>query len=113
MSIITRLNITNNLTVNFLKIKPTLTDINFLYKMLGYNIPMYKHFEDEDEYLLCVSAYVDVRTLCKKNNYEIKTVQTKVIDNRKYNNNYMPYQTVYNKNIIYNLERLNLNYEKI
>lgn len=112
MSLIRTLNITNKLSVNFFKVTSNI-DINNLYKLLGVNIPKYRYLSNEDEYLLCLSAYVDIRSICKNNNYEIKTIQKTVINKHKYNNNYTPYQTVYNKNIVFNLEKLNLISENI
>jgi hypothetical protein len=114
MNLIRTFNITNNLTVNFFTVKKSNNiNINNLYNLLGFNIPKYNHLFNEDEYLLCISSYVDIRSICKNNNYEIKTIQTKVINKHKYNNNYTPYQTVYNKNIVFDLEKLNLIYENI
>jgi hypothetical protein len=81
-------------------------NIYTLYNLFGANIPKYNYYAPQ--YLLCVNSLVNVKDICKKNNYEITALKTQVIDKNRYNNNYTPYQTYFNKNIVYTLEKLNI-----
>ena len=69
--------------------------INSIYKEFGENIPKYFKYEDDKyiKYLFCVDKYIDVETICKKNNFTINNLYEMEIDYENYNNEYTIYPT--------------------
>lgn len=108
MSLLRNIYIKSHITVNFFMVYANDNSINIykLYSLLGFNIPKYNYYAPQ--YLLCVNSFVDVKDICRNNNYEITAIKTQVIDKNRYNNSYTPYQTYFNKNIVYTLEKLNM-----
>ena len=108
MSPLRNLCIKKYLNVNFFMIyaNDKSIDIYKLYNLLGVNIPKYNYYAPQ--YLLCVNSFVNVKDICRNNNYEITAIKTHVIDKNRYNNSYTHYQTYFNKNIVYTLEKLNM-----
>ena len=67
-----------------------------MYKELGNNIPKCLEYEGSMglSFTFCVDAKVDIKEICKKNNYDIgDTLYKMEIDVNTYNNNYQIYPT--------------------
>ena len=69
--------------------------INIIYAEFGQNIPKYFKYSDDHyiKYLFCVDKYIDVVTICKKNNFTIDNLYEMEIEFDTYNNDYTIYPT--------------------
>lgn len=67
-------------------------DVSVVYKEFGDNIPKYNALEGGDylgpEYLCCVDANINIKSICDKYNYVLRGSYKMNIDPSNYNSNY-------------------------
>ena len=79
------------------------TDIKVLYNEFGNDVPKYSPLEGGDylgpEYLCCVDATIDIKSICDKYGYIIRRSYNMNIDPLQYNSKYKIYINYSSSNI--------------